>query len=137
MRAVKIHLVAGHGSVEVDGEALKGVTGVALSHRVGTIAQLEVSLAALPLDIEAEADVFVPDKTRESLILLGWTPPSDDGVPVLACGITHTDIDAFLEQVKRDRSASYWSEGPHADTLDHVETWLLSLSDWLPDDDGA
>ena len=58
-------------------------------------------------------------------------------VPARAKGITHADVDAFLEQVKRDRSASYWSEGPHADTLGHVEAWLLSLRDWLPDSDGA
>lgn len=40
-------------------------------------------------------------------------------------------VDLLLEQVVRDRSAPYWSEPPHSESLDHAESWLLSLRDWL------
>lgn len=40
-------------------------------------------------------------------------------------------VDLLLEQVERDRSAPYWSEPPHSESLDHAESWLLSLRDWL------
>lgn len=45
---------------------------------------------------------------------------------------THTDITRLLAQVQRDRDTPYWGTGARLQVLDGVESWLLSLRDWLP-----
>lgn len=52
---------------------------------------------------------------------------------------TVSTVNLMLRQLERDRKTPYWSERPHADSLDGAEAWLLSLRDWLsssPDREG-
>ena len=44
---------------------------------------LPIATIALPvidgLDVETEADIAVDERTRQTLLRLGWTPPAEDG----------------------------------------------------------
>ena len=68
------------GTITVDGKQLTGVTGFTLSHSVlDAIPKLEVELLVIEdAALCEEAHVTIPDRTRETLIALGWTPPTDD-----------------------------------------------------------
>ena len=65
------------GSVELDGVPLGGVTAVELTHSVGSGPPvLRVDFVLLGgVEVSTPAEVKVPEKTRASLIALGWTPP--------------------------------------------------------------
>ena len=75
--SVQVHLVpAGVGStVHVDGERLRGVTGLTITHRVRELPQLTIDLLVHEFDVDGEMVVQVPERTAESLVTLGWTPP--------------------------------------------------------------
>jgi hypothetical protein len=69
----------GRGEILVDGEPLRGVTGFELRGNVGQTERLTVDLLMLQgAEVETEATVTIPDKTRDSLVRLGWTPPPND-----------------------------------------------------------
>lgn len=78
MARVQIKTRQGHGEILVDGEPLHGVTAFELRGNVGQPERLTVDLLMLHGgEVETDAVVTIPDKTRASLIRLGWTPPED------------------------------------------------------------
>jgi phage protein D len=70
----------GSTTVELDGEditsTLKGLS-LRLSTEDQPTATLDVLLWETSTDLENPA-IIVPDKTRELLVSLGWTPPQGD-----------------------------------------------------------
>lgn len=84
----------GHGStIEVDGQRLTGVRGISIRANVHEIPQLDLDLRMQEAEIDGEVFVSVPDKTRDTLIALGWTPPDppapgEEGLNSLRTGAT-------------------------------------------------
>lgn len=70
----------GGGSIVVDGRDLSNeVSGFTLSSDVNSDEPTRLVLNFLLFDtqnVSADAEVVVDDKTRDTLIALGWTPPS-------------------------------------------------------------
>jgi ABC-type multidrug transport system fused ATPase/permease subunit len=78
MARVQIKTSPGKGEILIDGELLRGVTAFELRGSVGQPERLTVELLMLHGgEIETNAAVKIPDKTRDSLMRLGWTPPKD------------------------------------------------------------
>jgi hypothetical protein len=77
-KEIRLNLTPSGGAVIVDGEALKGVTGVKVEHRVlGGPPRITVDLVGLEMSIGSdEAEVRVSEKVRAALVALGWTPPN-------------------------------------------------------------
>lgn len=66
--------------VELDGHDIaNSVLGMSLEFKAGheTTATLHLVLDEIPAETD-EARVHLPDKTRDLLVRLGWTPPQDD-----------------------------------------------------------
>lgn len=63
-------------SLTVDGHRMTGVTGVTVTQRVGRRDHVEVSLVVHEVQYFGVANVVVPEKTHDSLVALGWTPPA-------------------------------------------------------------
>lgn len=64
--------------VEIDGQDLANACrGYTLRAHVGHVPELELDLfiIAEANEVNGEVLVIVPDRTREALINLGWTPP--------------------------------------------------------------
>jgi hypothetical protein len=79
MARVQIKTSHGHGKILIDGEPLRGVTAFELRGNVGQPERLTVDLVMLhDTEVETEASVTIYQKTRASLIQLGWTPPADE-----------------------------------------------------------
>lgn len=77
MAHIQIKTSHGRGEIFVDGEKLRGVTGFEVRGSVGEPERVTVELVMINgAEIETNATVEIPHKTRESLILLGWTPPA-------------------------------------------------------------
>lgn len=67
------------GTVMLDGEDISdGVRGLTLEAAVGEVTRVTLDI---PVVVTSEAadnvEVFMPDQTRDLLIKLGWTPPSE------------------------------------------------------------
>jgi len=78
-RTARLHLRGdGTGTVELDGRQLPGVRAVTLSASVDKVPVLELDLIAYEVTTDAEAEVVIPDRTREALLALGWTPPVEE-----------------------------------------------------------
>lgn len=65
----------GKGAVELDGEQLKKVVGIALSMRVGELNTATLELLAPEIEVEGKFQVMLPEETQATLKRLGWTPP--------------------------------------------------------------
>ncbi|MEV1202801.1 hypothetical protein [Microbispora rosea] len=78
-RTARIHLDrTGYGSsLEVDGQRLPGVRGINLDASARHTPRLVVDLLMHEIEVDGEMTVSVPDKTREALVALGWTPPAE------------------------------------------------------------
>lgn len=78
-RTAKLHLTPGGygGTVEVDGQRLTGIRNLTLTSGIGNIPVLTLELLMHEVEVDGELIVTVPDKTRDALVTLGWTPPSD------------------------------------------------------------
>lgn len=78
VRKVKLDIEApGRGTIEVDGQRLTGIRGLHLHSQAGHIARITLDLLVYDIDAGIEAELLVPDKTAQTLIALGWTPPGD------------------------------------------------------------
>jgi hypothetical protein len=79
-RTAKLHLTpGGYGStIEIDGQKLTGVRGIDLSSAINEMPALTLDLIIREVEIDGEVIASVPDKTKATLIKLGWTPPADD-----------------------------------------------------------
>lgn len=77
-RHAKIELDgAGRGRVELDGEQLRGVSGLDLTSQAGrTITRLTVDVP-LPggTAVDARVAVWIRPESARTLVALGWTPP--------------------------------------------------------------
>jgi hypothetical protein len=68
----------GRGEIYLDDRRIYGVNGFTLTSRVGDVDHVTLSFPMLDgSDVERDADVFVLPKVRDTLVLLGWTPPPD------------------------------------------------------------
>lgn len=77
-KRIHITMGAGQGRFEVGGHDLSTVTrAITLRFEAGGVPEITAELAVLDGDIDGEATVRIPAKTREALIALGWTPPQD------------------------------------------------------------
>lgn len=70
----------GRGRVVLDdADVSAAVRGLTIRAEVGRIPQIELDLSVI--DVTglgvAQAEILIPDATREALIALGWTPPAD------------------------------------------------------------
>jgi hypothetical protein len=63
--------------VTVDGVALHGLRGLTFSVGVDRIPVLTAEVMAYAIDVDGQAVVLIPDRVRDTLIQLGWTPPAD------------------------------------------------------------
>lgn len=78
-RTAKLHLHPdGTGTVELDGRELSGVRGLTLNAGVDQTPTLALSLLIDEVTTETETRVVMPERTRETLIALGWTPPEEE-----------------------------------------------------------
>lgn len=75
---VKLNLRPGGGAVVMDDEVVNGVRGLDLSAEAGEIPRLTLDLLVCEVEVEGQATVTIPDGARETLIKLGWTPPSSE-----------------------------------------------------------
>jgi hypothetical protein len=67
---------AGQGTVELDGEPLRGVRGVTLSADVHHLPVLTVDVGLREVELmSGDTEVLVSEAAAESLLRLGWTPP--------------------------------------------------------------
>lgn len=77
----KIHTdptTPGASSFEVNGQRLRGVRGYAIHWEPGCLPQLEIDFAIHELDVNGDMQLHIPDRVRDSLIALGWTPPANN-----------------------------------------------------------
>lgn len=65
-----------HGRVYIDGTELQGIRGLDLKARVGNVATLELDLITYEAEVDGDLRVIVPEETRQTLVVLGWTPPT-------------------------------------------------------------
>lgn len=79
-RTARIKLTPGgiDSEVEIDGHRLTGITGVIIGAHVNEMPAMSLDLLVHEIEVDGEMVVTVPDKTRSSLIALGWTPPDND-----------------------------------------------------------
>ena len=84
MNKHKIRISGGPGdySVQLDDQeivtAVRGVTFEANSKMPNNTPKATLDLVVREWDIATEADIEIPEKTRDALIALGWTPPAGD-----------------------------------------------------------
>lgn len=78
-RKVSIDLAPGltNGHVQIDGDPVRGVRGVTVHADVNSIPTVTLDVIVRAAEFNGEAHVDVPEKTRETLIALGWTPPAE------------------------------------------------------------
>lgn len=74
-RTVKLDLADSNGRIEVDGQRLTGVHGIHIDGRYGHTPRVTLDLLVHNIEGTIEAEVIVPDRTAQTLIALGWTPP--------------------------------------------------------------
>lgn len=84
-KSVEIHMpgAAGNrGDFTIDGERVGGITGFTLTspENFTSCPTLTLDLGVYPVDYFGEANVYVKDTVRETLIKFGWTPPADEAV---------------------------------------------------------
>lgn len=73
----------GGTQIELDGEDIaSAVTGLTLRVGVESVPTAVVDVVLHELDTDLEHPrVTVPDKTRDLLVRLGWTPPAEEATP--------------------------------------------------------
>lgn len=74
-RKLTISWAAGRGPIEIDDVRVRGVRGFTVRADVNSVPTATLDVIVREAVIDGEAHVDVPDKTRETLIHLGWTPP--------------------------------------------------------------
>lgn len=57
----------------------RGCRAFTLSAEVGEVPRLELDLAVFEVAAVGEVKTLIPDSTHETLVALGWTPPSEEG----------------------------------------------------------
>lgn len=74
----RLNLTPGNydSTVEVGGQILRGVRACSVAARVHEIPVLTVEIGLTAAEVGGEMLVEVDECTRETLIQLGWTPPS-------------------------------------------------------------
>lgn len=101
--------------VRVGGYVLGGVCGFTLTDDVRSIPQLRIDVLLVGgTEVSGEADVIVPESTRETLIALGWTPPAEGpSDPTLATYGVLAEVAS-----ERVRQNAKWGEQNHPDGTD-------------------
>lgn len=79
-RSARLSLAAGAGnsSIEVDGQRLRGVTGLELTANPDGVPVLTLGVRLHEVDADGQMTVTVPEDTRAALVALGWTPPTEE-----------------------------------------------------------
>lgn len=80
MRHFELDARPGHGTVRVDGTDISSsITGVTVEARVNDVPRVTLDLRVFETArSDGQAEIIIPDPTRETLIALGWTPPEDN-----------------------------------------------------------
>ncbi|MBB4700098.1 hypothetical protein [Sphaerisporangium siamense] len=76
-RKIHIHTQRGRGFIEVDGKNAKGIRGFTVQGTVNDWPTATLDVILFEAEIDGKAYVDVPEKTRDTLIALGWTPPGE------------------------------------------------------------
>lgn len=67
----------GRGSIMVDGvDFSPAVNGMEIETKVGHTTQITLFLVESRVEFDGQVTVGIPDRTRDALIALGWTPPA-------------------------------------------------------------
>ncbi|MFI6814442.1 hypothetical protein ACIBG7_18670 [Nonomuraea sp. NPDC050328] len=66
------------GTIEIDGQPVRGVRGIKVETDINSLTTVTLDVIVRGLDLDSLAHVDVPEKTRETLIALGWTPPTNE-----------------------------------------------------------
>lgn len=82
-RKIRISAHGHTGTVELDGQDIShAVQDVAVKMHAGDTPQVTLGLALHALDeSDLDAEVRIPDATRDLLVSLGWTPPGEQPKP--------------------------------------------------------
>ncbi|HEY8985661.1 MAG TPA: hypothetical protein VIU15_39585 [Streptomyces sp.] len=81
-RSAKLSLTGhGAGTIEIDGQPLRGVRSLTLTSEAGARPTLTLDLLVHDVSTFAEAVVLIDDDTAATLVALGWTPPPEQEVP--------------------------------------------------------
>lgn len=79
MRDVRMSLHPSSGSIEIGGvniaDAVHGLMLTASAH--DRIPVLKLDLHVIPAEIDGRMVIEIPERTRDALIELGWTPPAE------------------------------------------------------------
>lgn len=62
MAKVELNLMAGMGTITVDGEPVHGVTGIQIISKPGDVAKVTLDVFAGPLTVSTDADVKIVDR---------------------------------------------------------------------------
>lgn len=78
-RKIAIDIAPGrtNNRIELDGQPLHGVRGLTIDATAATMPKVTLDLIVHAAEFNGEALVLVPDKTRQTLLALGWTPPAE------------------------------------------------------------
>lgn len=76
-RKIAFKWVGGRGPIEIDDVPVHGIRGFTVHGDVDSVPTATLDVIVREAVIDGEAYVDVPEKTRDTLIHLGWTPPVD------------------------------------------------------------
>ncbi|MDX3019870.1 hypothetical protein [Streptomyces acidiscabies] len=80
-RTAKLSLTGhGSGTIEVDGQPIRGVHSLTLTSDAGESPTLTLELLLHDVSTMAETIVLIDDDTAATLVALGWTPPPEQEV---------------------------------------------------------
>lgn len=76
-RKIAFKWAGGRGPIEIDDVPVHGIRGFTVSGDVDSVPTATLDVIVREAVIDGEAYVDVPEKTRNTLIHLGWTPPAE------------------------------------------------------------
>lgn len=109
-------------TIEVDGKQLAGIRGFTLTGQAMEMGKLTLDLVVKEANIDGEVLVSIPDKTKATLIALGWTPPDDetgDWKPVSVASGEPEELLHLTAEMRRlvhavDKMRDQWAEAREA-----------------------
>lgn len=71
----------GHEVILDGADIANGIDGLTITMHAGQPTSVELSIPIIDVTEvqDAETRILVPDATRDALIALGWTPPTEEG----------------------------------------------------------
>lgn len=75
IRSASLRMAPDGTEVLVDGRPMRGVVNFALTTTKDGLPRLTLDMVMHEMQVDGVVQVEIPRETRETLILLGWTPP--------------------------------------------------------------